>query len=383
MQDLTIKRTSQSTADVDPIVLREKETVRLVFMPQLVENINKPEACIKGVFAYQRKNKNQAWEDAKSINLSQLKQGEGVAISLSSEELLELLVSLRPLWKNKQEHGLPKTKRSILTLRADLAEKIKEDPDEFIHLLEQISEGADIQIINTLIKWILRSDNRQSTIQAISSTTPESLKYLNAALGVESIKRAIETWERNKNESSEEFWQTYFLSNTFFLSLIFHYPVLLIKDKAYIGGKSIDNQSGKLVDFLLENEITQNATIIEIKAPETPLIGGKYRGVYNVSTELSGSIIQIADYFSSLKENAHSLNHNSERKVHPIRPQKVLLVGNAERQLKDSEKMKAFELFRSSLSDISVVTYDELFLKSKNLINMLETSRQLEPIGLG
>jgi hypothetical protein len=43
----------------------------------------------------------------------------------------------------------------------------------------------------------------------------------------------------------------------------------------------------------------------------------------------------------------------------------LLLIGNGETELADSKKRDSFELFRSGLHDIEVITFDELFRKIK------------------
>jgi Domain of unknown function (DUF4263) len=54
----------------------------------------------------------------------------------------------------------------------------------------------------------------------------------------------------------------------------------------------------------------------------------------------------------------------------------VLLIGDGERELLDPERRRAFELFRSTLKDVEVITYDELFKKADVPIGLFGLARK-------
>jgi hypothetical protein len=55
----------------------------------------------------------------------------------------------------------------------------------------------------------------------------------------------------------------------------------------------------------LTNELTQNTALVEIKTPETKLLGRKYRGgAYGPNSELVGAVAQISNYKHSLIRNS-------------------------------------------------------------------------------
>ena len=80
MDRLKITPTSNRTANVQDIVLRSKKRVRLVFRPMLVDNYKSKDACIRGYFVYQKKRKNDEWEDLKTLALSGLRSGEWIKL---------------------------------------------------------------------------------------------------------------------------------------------------------------------------------------------------------------------------------------------------------------------------------------------------------------
>jgi hypothetical protein len=181
---------------------------------------------------------------------------------------------------------------------------------------------------------------------------------------LEGLRRVFDIWEVNKNNADEEFWQTTLTQNSVVLSQIFSFPVIILQDKAYVGGTGLDQSGGNLVDFLLTNDLTENTALVEIKTPETRLLGRKYRGgAYSPSSELVGAVAQISNY-------KHSLIRNStqpEIDVHAFNPPCLVVAGSLEDQTPDIARRRSFELYRQGLRDVQIVTYDELFQKVANL----------------
>jgi len=96
-----------------------------------------------------------------------------------------------------------------------------------------------------------------------------------------SVKRTIDilgTWDGNKGEEDEEFWQITFSENSYVLSQVFAVPLVFIQDKAYVGGMKMDRSNARFVDYVLSAESSREAVLIEIKTPTTRLMGSRYRG---------------------------------------------------------------------------------------------------------
>lgn len=181
----------------------------------------------------------------------------------------------------------------------------------------------------------------------------------------------INKWHSNKSNSNEEFWQVIFNENPYVLSQLFSVPVIFIKDKAYVGGMNIDHHDAKFVDYLYTNESSNDALLVEIKTPTTKLVGSKYRqGVYKPSSDLSGSVIQVLDYRRELSKNIHTVTSGTGHTIDVFNPRCVILAGNAEKELDNDKKRKSFELFRTNLNDVEIVTFDELFKKAETLATL-------------
>ena len=182
-------------------------------------------------------------------------------------------------------------------------------------------------------------------------------------------------WDGNRTNADEEFWQLTFNENSYALSQVFAVPMLFIKDKAYVGGMTLERSDARFVDYLYSTESSREAILIEIKAPTTRLVGRPYRGNHPPSAELAGSVVQVLTYRSELVRHLSGLKENTDIKLNAFMPRCAIIVGNAEAELKDERSRRSFELFRTSLKDVEVVTYDELFRKSEILAELFRLKR--------
>ena len=149
--------------------------------------------------------------------------------------------------------------------------------------------AADATEDKKILEWAVESANTNLVVEQLGRLDVDSLQRLNTLVGISSLRNALSLWQANRENSQEEFWQQRLEQNAFVLSQVFSQPVVILKGKAYVGGKGVENAGGNVLDYLCANELTRNALLIEIKTPRTPLLGPLYRGdVYNVSTELSG-----------------------------------------------------------------------------------------------
>jgi len=287
MDRLKITPTSNRTADVQDIVLRSKKRVRLVFRPMLVDNYKSKDACIRGYFVYQKKRKNDEWEDLKTLALSGLRSGEWIKLELHSSELLKLIAEINSLYNLFREQGIPRQTFEYVKLDSHVRALIEANESDFAEFLLE-NEEVGIEVVLRVLRWVSGLDNVSGVVHLWDSS---NLRRLSSVVGLSALEGCMNIWKQNQDNSDEDFWQRTLSDNSFVLSQMFANPVIIIKGKAYVGGKSITNTGGSIVDFLAKNDITNDAVLIEIKTPTTKLLGNKYRdGVYPISSELSGSI---------------------------------------------------------------------------------------------
>jgi hypothetical protein len=154
-------------------------------------------------------------------------------------------------------------------------------------------------------------------------------------------------------------------------------PVTFIQESAYVGGMQIDKKDARLLDFLATGGSGNDAILIEIKTPMTPLLGRQYRGnAFAPSRELGGAIVQVLDYRESVHRNLDSLIRERQIDVQAFRPKCLVIAGNYAEQITDDKRKRSFELFRSDLLNVGILTFDEFFRKIEQLAELFNIVRQ-------
>jgi hypothetical protein len=121
-------------------------------------------------------------------------------------------------------------------------------------------------------------------------------------------------------------------------------------------------------DFLLADESTSSFTVVEIKTPSAPLVGGRYRGkddaddlaneVYSIHCLLSGALVQVRNQVTVAVEHFQNVLGDTFDEVNRLHP-KAALVAGISRSLTDRQKA-SFDQFRNALHSTTVITFDEL-----------------------
>lgn len=224
-----------------------------------------------------------------------------------------------------------------------------------------------IEDIASILEWSLTNDGHK-TLEIVERLREDTLPHLYTLTGVARLQRAIDVWDANRDNSHEEFWQQEFAANSFILGQLFCQPVVIIEEKAYVGGKKLNDRGGNLLDFLLGTKLTNNCILVEIKTPTTKLTSKPYRkDVFNVSEELTGAVLQVTNYRHRLAENSFSLLEPGQ---HIFEPPCVVIIGDSA-ELSDDLRLKAFEHFRRGQKHVEIVTFDEVYEKIRGLHKLM------------
>lgn len=378
---IEVKSTSLHTGSVTPIELKKTDLVRLKFVPTLVDNSKNEEQSVRGKLVYEKKNKAESFFPSDTIinkngkiYRGALRTGKWMEISLNPDETYKLyqgLENLHELYKTigKIENGtqrytkLDDTRRTLLKLFDNKSAAIKE-----------IANPQNVEIVNSFLELLTKNEVHGSLQEAISKLQDNGIKQLSASINLERLKRVAGLMQDNLENDREEFWQTnVFKENDWILEEVFYTPCKIFSQKGYVGGKNINNQNGNECDFIYENELTQNISLIEIKTHCTKIMSGKYRQTNSFSDEFSGAINQVINYRDCLMKNYYSLNNQIEKaRFQAFFPKCVVIIGTIS-TLKESEKA-TLEMYRNSLNNIIVVTFDELLNRINNLIKIMSKS---------
>lgn len=221
------------------------------------------------------------------------------------------------------------------------------------------------------VDWLKSSKKKhlENMLSILSDSDPIEIKF--DQLTEISLKEAISVWASNKENSSEEFWQELLTKCPSVLSQVFPNSSFQFGAKCYVGGKKINNRQGNIVDFIYASKHTENIVLVELKTPTKKLLASKYRGnCYSISDELSGGIVQVLNYKEQLLKEYYKLQ-DDESSFNAFSPKCVVLVGSIEAEMDNAIKLKSFELFRNSLSGIQVITFDEIFEKASDVLDLV------------
>jgi hypothetical protein len=254
----------------------------------------------------------------------------------------------------------PETKRRELS-----------SPENFLLLCPNHHKMVDRMAEQYTTQWLreARAAHLERIKAAIQKGTSQPEVKLSPNVEI-SLKEAAKLWESSKENSSEEYWQQLFQQCPMVLAQLFPQSMIQIGRKSYVGGKSLDNSGGNLVDFVYANTKTNNVVLVEIKTPKTKLLGKLYRqNAYAISEELTGSIVQVLNYKESLLKEYYSLSKGATP-FSAFSPKCIVIAGSVENEMDTPIKMKSYEHFRNDCSRVEIVSYDELFDKVQSVIDM-------------
>jgi hypothetical protein len=375
MTKAKITQTGPDSAVVEPIVLRPGKLTRISFKAQIVNNKQDENKPVRGQILWQKRGKSvvdEEWVDEAHLKLSHMTAGSGIKLELNTDELYLLTQAVRGLygvyWKHDKR--LPRTGEEF-----DLAEyaqiaKTLDTLDSAAQLIEAVGKNGFV----SLMKWIASKQNSRQVIETLAKLDLTDLTEINSLAGIGLLKQALSAWSLNQGNSDEAFWQQTLTKYSFVFSQVFSIPVVVFGSKVYVGGKNLEGAGGKEPDFLLKNEVTSHLLIVEIKTPETELLGKTaYRppNVFAATRELAGSVTQVARYKDTFLYNYGNLRNETEEPFRLADPKCLVVIGNTA-QLDSEGKKESFEHFRRSLRGTEIITFDELFRKVEVLLHLLE-----------
>lgn len=371
-----ITKTSANSATVEPIVLHETTTTRLVLKAMLVNNQQDIHQPVRGDLLWQRrKPSGDGWDDEANLHLSTMKAGSGVKLALGAGELHRLTSAVRGLYGLFWAKGkrLPNDGEEFNLLDYAQVAKTLDTVDAAAKAIETAGEKGLVEVL----QHVASSKNTAQLLKALPLIDSVDLAKINTFSGVELLKKAHQTWMESSSNTDESFWHDMLVKYSFVLSQVFSAPVTIFKSKAYVGGKNIDGVGGKLPDFLMKHQLTKHVLIVEIKTPQTQLLHPTvYRkpDVFAVSREVAGAIGQIVKYKAELLHNYSELLRKAGEERFLLADPRCLVVIGDMHQLQSDNERDSFEHFRRGQRGTEIITFDELFEKIKLLIELLEGS---------
>lgn len=364
--EIDLVSTSLKTADASPIVLNKTEMIQTKFKPVLVENDKEPQKCVSGKLIHEKKRKVDGEFPTEKLTRQSVKVGEFIEISLGTSETYALFQGLKSLYGLYEDIGQTPMGSTTYT-KVDSSFKqfqsiIQNDPSA----ARLLGQSENFELVKLLLQIITQVDSLDSLKNSLKELEQSNVVALTNVINIERLERVLKIIEENIDNDKEEIWQNIFAENQWILSQIFSCPCTIFEEKAYVGGKGISNVGGNVCDFIYQNNLTQNIALIEIKTPCTPLFGSQYRGTYSLSSDMSGAINQMLNYKDNLTKEYYANCYNTSKFFEVLTPKCFLIIGKIHGL--DKTQIAALENYRNSLTNVTIITFDELIQRTKDMV---------------
>ncbi|MGH8542048.1 MAG: Shedu immune nuclease family protein [Gammaproteobacteria bacterium] len=247
---------------------------------------------------------------------------------------------------------------------------------------------------------VLHSQDKQTVLEAVRIAVGGSLTEQDITL-IADRKRQLKHFEKLLTDSeyfesekarlgktTEAVWQNFFEVNQW----IFGYGLHLVANEALdngdleriTSGANIFQGAGKRIDAIMRSKgFISSLLFCEIKTHRTPLLAAnRYRepDVYRPSKELSGGVAQVQKTVRKASRNLTAQMHRlytpegdpTDVEFSTAKPRQVLVIGSLEEfkvgQSVNPEMVESFELFRASLNDVEIITFDELYQRARFIV---------------
>lgn len=247
--------------------------------------------------------------------------------------------------------------------------------------LAQLLTGQDRTTVLGAVRTAIGGGLTEEDIRLISNRK-EQLKRFERLLTDPDYLQQEESLTTTRGV--EAVWQAFFETNQW----IFGYGLNLIACEAIGDGKlerittgaNIFGGAGKRIDAIMRSKgLISSMLFCEIKTHDTELLAKTpYRaGVYQASKELGGGVAQVQKTVSKAQQ---LISHEFLTRIHDddgtptgielstTRPRQVVVIGSL-REFTDNgavnpEKINSFELYRTSIQDVEIITFDELYQRA-------------------
>lgn len=283
-----------------------------------------------------------------------------------STRLLDMLKAIDsiPIEGGETVHVDDALLRDLFEDPTAIATIYEKSPEQFRTLIEGDSDARDVialqhrrEIARTMRQWLEDPDAFSVALETAGGPEKAWQKILEEnpwVLGIGISGQLLTSWHEGKLEQT-------------------------------IVGSSIRGP-GKRPDALLRTVgIIRSLVFAEIKHHDTKLLGAEYRsGCWEPSKELGGAIVQLQQTVNLANNDLSDYIHDKDTEgaildtgTFILRPRSYVIIGSSS-QLTGSgggpipEMVRSFELFRRSLIEPEIITFDELVARAEWHVEVAE-----------
>lgn len=185
----------------------------------------------------------------------------------------------------------------------------------------------------------------------------------NVFLAATSIKKkdALNEFEEKlKEDLVESYWQNWFSNNKWVLGSDF---------AQIIDERKIDTEN--IADYIMR-AFDGFVDLVEIKKPNgMPFwASSKDHDNYVPSSDLVKAITQCLNYIHAIELQSNSLSFIEKTKSKVIKPRCILIFGRSNNW--NDEQREAYRILNAAYNQISILTYDHLLLRAKNVLGLVD-----------
>ena len=255
-------------------------------------------------------------------------------------------------------------------------------------------EDKDITDIKRIIEKYADDPEVTSLLAAVSKTDIAAVAYRRNQLKIfQQLLDDREFFDQKKIEWSkardEDVWQYFFQTNQWIfgygLNYIFNSPVDESQIQQKVRGQDVSG-GGKTVDALLKTRgFISSLVLVEIKTHETALVKELKtpyrREAWALSDEFNGGIVQSQRNIEETLRNTRlspllkmkdKSGDPTGEVLHSYQPKSYLVIGSLKEFVGEhgvnEEKFSSFELYRRSLNNPEVITFDELYERATHIV---------------
>lgn len=261
---------------------------------------------------------------------------------------------------------------------------VNEEAADLVALLEKGGKDKVIEVVRVAVGGQLT----ESDVRLLIDRRAALSEFERLLREPEYLQQRIEdTGARGE----EPMWQAFFEEHPW----IFGYGLKLVaceglddeRLEQMTSGSTAFDATGDRVDALMASKgLIQSLLFVEIKKASTKLLhASSYRsGVYHPSTDFSGAVSQVQTAahraVTRLDEFKRPIGRDGWPKdvVGTIRPRQVVVIGTLDEFRRNSDVnvdfYRSFELYRRSIVDVEIITFDELFARASFIARNQEIS---------
>lgn len=345
-------------ASAGEIELHKTKTTRTVFRPAIHSG------GVRGELVRQKIGKDGKWADSSDVDFRKAPPDSGVKIDLDTAGTKLLSDKLNSLYTVQSKGVEIGDQKYIVGKQSEVM--IIDDKSKQKAIQELLDKGYSEDFWKSLSK----SNPDLATKLAIAQVQVDKQGVIRQ------FEEAMET-----HAGDESFWQIFFEKHPWLLESAFSASAFMLNGETYLGGKLPAGRQGRggvATDYLFGDASTKSFAVVDIKKPNSGLVGPIYRGdagsgsdneVYSMHNELSGGVVQVRNQITVAIEHYHSvLGPGFKDKINRIHPKGVLVTGKLEGL---SERQRAsLNQFRQGQYSLTIITFDELLNRVKKIYGL-------------